>query len=284
MVNILKPKIIKAPKFISSFFKKKSNTVSLKSSDFNFKRSVAVIAHRGFSGKAPENTMSSFIKAVESGADMIELDVTLSKDGEVVVIHDKTLNRTTNTKGKVLDFNLEELKKLDAGSWFSKDFKNEKIPTLEEVLNYTKDKILVNIEIKKYSVKRLKKYDGIEEKVVNLVKKYEMEDKVLISSFNKIALKRVNEFNPNIKTALLYRLRISNRIIKTGLKNSFYSFNQGKRLFTKKGFALASKNGFRVNIYTINSEKELKKFVDIGVNGIITNYPDRLIKILDSEK
>lgn len=281
MVNIIKPRKIKAPKFISSFFKKKKINECLNSSDFEFKRKVAVIAHRGFSGIAPENTMSSFIKAVESDADMIELDVTLSKDGEVVVIHDKTLNRTTKTKGKVLDFTLEDLKKLDAGSWFSNEFKDEKIPTLDEVLAYTKDKILVNIEIKKYSVKRLKKYDGIEEKVVDLVKKYQMENQVLISSFNKTALKRVREFNPNLKIALLYRLRISNRIIKSGLKNSFYSFNQGKQLFSKKGFALASKNGFRVNIYTLNSEKELKKFVNEGVNGIITNYPDKLIKILD---
>lgn len=109
---------------------------------------IMVIAHRGFSGQAPENTLASFQKAVELGSDMIELDVRFSKDGQVVVIHDDTIDRTTNGRGKVADYTLKELKQFDAGSWFAPQFSGERIPTLKEVLELVKGKVLVNIEIK----------------------------------------------------------------------------------------------------------------------------------------
>src|SRR3972149_9393656 len=108
---------------------------------------VMVIAHRGFSGQAPENTLASFKKARELGSDMIELDVRFSKDGHMVVMHDDTLDRTTNGRGKVADYTLKELKQLDAGSWFAPQFSDERIPNLNEVLELAKGKILVNIEI-----------------------------------------------------------------------------------------------------------------------------------------
>lgn len=288
--NDKKSKFPKIPFFNFKFKQKKtkevinSNILEKDTLTSKLKHHVNVVAHRGFSGIAPENTLSAFQKAIEIGADMIEFDVTLSKDGEIIVIHDKTVNRTTNGKGKVSDLTLEELKKLDAGSWFNKNFKGESVPTLEEVLKLTKDKILLNIEIKKYSVKRFNKKGGIEEKIVQLLEKYEMCDQVLISSFNKLAIERIKYFNKNIQTAFLYRLGINKRILKLGKKLEIYSFNQGKRFFSKKVLNELNSSNIKLNIYTINSKKEMKKLVNLGVSGIITNYPDRLLEVLKEVK
>lgn len=253
----------------------------LKRKTKTYKR-VVIIAHRGFSGIAPENTIAAFKKAIDAGADMIEFDVSLSKDGIPVVIHDRTVNRTTNAKGKVEDFTIEELKKFDAGSWYKPQFKDEKIPTLEEVIQLSKGKIMLNIEIKKYSVKRSIKIDGIEDKIVKLLEKYEMTNDVLISSFSKMAIQRIKEFNPDIAVAYLYRFRINPRIIKQLDKVGIYSFNQGKRFFSKKALSDLHENGLKLNLYTINQKREMKKFVKLGVDGIITNFPNKLIEVLDS--
>src|SRR5690606_9559351 len=147
---------------------------------------VMVIAHRGFSGAAPENTLAAFRKGIEIGSDMIELDVHLSRDGELVVIHDETLERTTNGKGRVADNTLMELKDLDAGSSFAPQFSGEKIPTLIEVIELAKGRVLVNIEIKnpthqRYSITELA------EKTLREVKKAGMIDKFIFSSFNPAA-------------------------------------------------------------------------------------------------
>ena len=247
----------------------------------DYKR-VVVIAHRGFSAIAPENTLISFQKAIEIGADMIEFDVSLSKDGIPVVIHDKTLNRTTNSKGKVEDFTLEELKSFDAGSWYKPSFTGEKIPTLEEVILLAKGKIMLNIEIKKHSVKRKIKINGLEHKIVNLLEKHGMIDEVLISSFSKMAIQRIKEFNPEIPVAYLYRFGINLRLINSFDKLGIYSFNQGKRSFSKKSIQDIHLKGIKLNIYTVNQKREMKKFIKNGVDGIITNHPDKLLAVIES--
>src|SRR5690554_5799160 len=165
--------------------------------------SFLVIAHRGASAFYPENTMFAFKAAHEMGAAMIELDITLSKDGIPVIIHDEKLNRTTNGKGKVSDFTLEELKKLDAGSWFHPKFSEEKIPTLEEVLEFAQNRIALNIEIKPEAVS-LSPKEGVEEKSLELVKKYGMEKHVLFSSFHYGAVKKFRSLDAHIPTAILY--------------------------------------------------------------------------------
>lgn len=241
-----------------------------------------MIAHRGFSGIAPENTLISFKKAIEAGADMIEFDVSLSKDGIPVVIHDKTLNRTTNGKGNVSDFTLQELKKLDAGSWYKPEFKNEAIPTLEETIQLCKNKVMLNIEIKKYSVKRNVKVDGIENKVVDLLNKYDMNNDVLISSFSKLALQRIKEFNPDIAVAYLYRFGIKQKLIEKFNGLELYSFNQSKRAFSKKALKELQSQDIKLNLYTINQKREMIKFIKLGVTGIITNYPNKLIEVMEN--
>lgn len=270
--------------------KKKSGLRGLLKSPNGFKlkfrkkreyKKVMVIAHRGFSGVAPENTIASFKKAIEVNADMIELDVSLSKDNIPVVIHDQTVNRTTNGKGKVSEFTLSELKKLDAGSWFKPEFSEEKIPSLEEVIRLVKDKIMLNIEIKSYSVKKSSEQSGIEYQVVKLIEKYDIGSQVLISSFSKLAVKRIRELNPDIPVALLHRFTINKPLIKNYDNIGIYSFNQGKRFFSKKTMNLIHKTGIKLNLYTVNQEREMKKFVKFGVDGIITNYPDKLIQVMD---
>ena len=245
---------------------------------------VMVIAHRGYSGIAPENTISAFKKAIEAGADMIELDIFLSKDGEIVVFHDKNLKRTTKTKGKVKDLLLWELKELDAGSWFKPEFTGERIPTLEEVLILTKGKIMVNIEIKADAINSYKKKGGIEEKLVKLIEKYDISSEVIISSYNLLALKRIKELNPNISTALLYRFRIKKLLLKIAGENLIDAFHPGKRFLNKKTLLTTKKDDFKINVYTINQKREMKKFIKIGVDGIITNYPDRLFELLREMK
>jgi glycerophosphoryl diester phosphodiesterase len=160
--------------FIFTFF--------LKTPLLSDEKRIMVIAHRGASGYAPENTVSAFKKAIMMKADMIEFDVHLTKDGKVVLMHDKTVDRTTDGKGKVKEMTLKELKKLDAGLWFDKKFKGEKIPTLEKVLKKFKGKILFNIEIKS---------EGTEEEIVRLIKKYKLEKDVMVSSFNHQFLKKI---------------------------------------------------------------------------------------------
>lgn len=243
---------------------------------------VMVIAHRGYSGEAPENTLAAFKKAIEAGCDMLEFDIHFSKDRQIVVIHDETLERTVNAQGRVSDHTLADLKKFDAGFWFSPDFKGERIPTLQEVLNLAKGKILVNIEIKSpshgyYSVTELA------EQALKEVKKAEMLKEVIFSSFNPAALEKILEIEPRAYVAILFH-RDWNFVQEITRGKSFEVLNLRKDFLTPEKIARIKGLGFMVNVYTVNEEAELRKFVEWGVNGIITNYPGRLLNILQRKK
>ncbi len=155
-----------------------------------------VVAHRGASSLAPENTMAAVRKALELNVDIIEIDVHRSYDGELVVIHDDTVNRTTSGKGRVKDFTLDELKKLDAGRWFKLSFWGERIPTLREVLEETKDKTVLLIELKG---------ERTEVRTVELVRELGMEDQVIIQSFDFQQVQKVKQKAPEIPTMCLVR-------------------------------------------------------------------------------
>lgn len=157
-----------------------------------------IIAHRGSSKLAPENTMASFKEAFKHGATAIELDVHRTKDGHLVIMHDDTLDRTTTGRGRVGDFTLKELKELDAGSWFGPQFTGEKIPTLEEVLDWAKGKVKVDIE-----VKNSRQYPGIEQDILRIVEEKELKDDVFITSFDKSVSENIEALAPEIKTGLL---------------------------------------------------------------------------------
>ena len=239
---------------------------------------IMVIAHRGFSGAAPENTLIAFQKGIEIGSDMIELDVHLSRDGEIVVIHDETLERTTNGKGMVADHTLKELKKLDAGSSFGPQFAGEKIPTLKEVLDLAKGRVLVNIEIKNPTHQR-HSITELSEKTLREVEKAGIMDKVIYSSFNPASLDWIKGKEPRAWTAFLFH-RPWNSLRDIPVSQDYAVLNLRNIHLTREKIAEIKKSGKKINVYTVNPEEEIRQFADWGVDGIITNYPDRLVKIL----
>jgi glycerophosphoryl diester phosphodiesterase len=237
-----------------------------------------VTAHRGFSGDAPENTLAAFRKAMEVGSDMIELDVRFSKDGQVVVIHDDTLDRTTNGRGEVSDYTLRELKQLDAGSWFAPQFSGEPIPTLKEVLEFAKGKTLLNIEIKDDSPGQLKITD-LADRALQEVKKAGMAGRVIFSSFYPSSLQRIKERDPRMWVALLYHRDWASLEEVTGGR-TFSVVNLRHSFLTREKIGRIHGEGMKVNTYTVNSEEEMEQFIRWGIDGIITNHPDKLIQIL----
>jgi glycerophosphoryl diester phosphodiesterase len=242
---------------------------------------VMVIAHRGFSGEAPENTLASFQKAIAVGSDMLELDIHLSKDHEAVVIHDGTLERTTNGQGKVADLTLKELQKLDAGFRFVPQFSGERILALREVLELARERIPVNIEIKNpspgpYSIRQ------IAEQALREVRKTKMLDQVIFSSFNPLALERIQALDPGARVALLYHRDWNSLHEVTGGK--FWPvLNLRKNFLTQEKIADIHRQGMKVNTYTVDAEEEMEQFIRWKIDGIITNQPARLIKILQKK-
>ncbi|MBM4331722.1 MAG: glycerophosphodiester phosphodiesterase [Deltaproteobacteria bacterium] len=242
---------------------------------------VMVIAHRGFSGEAPENTLAAFQKAIEVGSDMLELDVHLSKDKEVVVIHDETLERTTNGQGRVADLTLKELKKLDAGFRFAPQFSGERIPALKEILELARGRLPVNIEIKnpshsQYSITELTDRALLE------VKKAGMLPEVIFSSFDPVALERIKEREPGARVALLCH-RDWILLQEVTLGKPYSVLNLRRNFLTREKIAKIHQEGMKVNVYTVDSEEEMEQFIGWGIDGIITNQPDRLIKILQKK-
>lgn len=240
-----------------------------------------VIAHRGFSGIAPENTMAAFRKAIDAGADMFELDVLLSKDGRVVVIHDDTLERTTDGEGPVSARTLEELRSLDAGSWFNPAFAGESIPTLEETLELAQDRILVNIEIKTEAVTD-EAHRGIVDKTLELVRRLEMMDQIVISSFDPRALAHARALEPDVKTASLFNAELQEDLSPEEVMAEVSSngFNLSCKQVHESIIEACHRLGRPVAVYTVNEIPEMKRVLDLGVDAIFTDYPDRLLEVL----
>lgn len=236
-----------------------------------------VIAHRGFSGRAPENTLVAVREAIAIGAHMAEIDVTLSADEHIVVIHDETLDRTTNGRGLVSDFTLAALKKLDAGSWFSPQFAGEPIPTLDEILGETHGRILLNVEIKSEAVDR-----GVTAKVVAAIRARGMVDEIVVSSFSPTALEQMREVAPEIRTAVLYNIKLQRGMdpidIVSGVGAS--GFNIRRNRLSKKMLRRCHAHEIPVAIYTVDKPRRMRKFIAKGVDAIFTNHPDRMLEIV----
>lgn len=244
------------------------------------------IAHRGFSGEYPENTMIAFEKAIEIGADMLELDVTLSKDKIPVVIHDDTIDRTSNGIGFVKDYSLEKLRELDFGSWKNKKFSNEKIPTLEDVLRLIKkSSIHLNIEIK--SSAHVKKFSKscIELQVLNLINKYKLMNRIVISSFEPNVLLRLRKISSKIQLAFLIEpdYKTGEDPVLFVRKIKAVSLNMHKSQVGTHVYNESKKFNIPIYIYTVNTSKELEKLIRIGIEGAFTNFPNKL-KILNIGK
>jgi glycerophosphoryl diester phosphodiesterase len=234
-----------------------------------------VIAHRGASGYAPENTMPAFEKALEMGAEGIELDVHLTKDGETVVIHDHTIDRTSNGTGMVGQFTLEEIKQLDFGSWFDEKFNGTTIPTLKEVLELLKGwEGLLNIEVKSGPII----YPEIEQKLIALIKQYGFEQKVIFSSFNHYSLCDIKKIDPAMDIGILYMCGLvepwiyAEHINAQALHPLFYNI-------IPELVEGCKKSGIKLNPYTIDDPKDMERIIKAEVDGIITNYPDLALKV-----
>jgi glycerophosphoryl diester phosphodiesterase len=255
-----------------------SKTDSDRGNPWRGKYPVFVTAHRGFSGRAPENTLAAFRAAIETGCDMIELDVHLSRDHRVVVIHDDTLERTTSGGGNVADLGCSELKRLDAGSWFDHRFYGERIPTLAEVLSLARGRILVNIELKKgkhfpYTMEELA------DRTLREVDQANMSDRVLFSSFDRAAIDRIGEMNPSLPVALITgKPWVTPE--KAGGGKRYPTLNCRITVLIEQNIRRALAEGIRFQAWTVNAQEEMKKAIAFGVDGIITNHPDRLIRLL----
>lgn len=242
-----------------------------------------VIAHRGASAYAPENTHSSFKKAIEMSAEMIELDIVLSKDGIPVIIHDETLDRTTNGTGAPSDYTLEELKKLDTGAWFGDKFKGEPFPTLEELLSYTKDKIAVNIEIKHEAVTDIAE-GGVVDKALEVVKKTGVENQVIFSSFDYRVMEHLEKLAPEIPKAILYEESQSGDLIPSQLVEKYKvdAFNCSYSKLSAAWLKDLKDHQIPFFIYTVNDEKMMKSLIEKGASGIFSDKPDVLKTVVDN--
>lgn len=238
-----------------------------------------IFSHRGYSGKYPENTMIAFKKALECGVDGIELDVQLTKDGEVVIIHDETIDRTTTGKGFVVDYTYEELEKFDASFKF-KDLGFNKIPTLREYFQLVKDyDIVTNVELKT----GINEYLGIEEKVWELIKEYNLEEKVIISSFNHFSVMRMKKIAPQLK----YGFLSEDWIIDAGK----YTHSHGVQCYHPRFNNLVpdvikelKKYNLEINTWTVNLEEDMRYLYSNNIDVIITNYPELAQEIKNRQR
>ena len=235
-----------------------------------------IYAHRGASGYVPENTLEAFRLAVEMGADGIELDVHLSKDGEVVVIHDHKVDRTTNGTGYVRDMTLEQLKQLDASNGME-NYKGVKIPTLAEVYDLLRDtNLTVNVEVKTDEVM----YEGIEEKCLALEKEKGMVGRTIYSSFNHYTIANFRRLDPEAKTGLLYMSGLYEPWGYAKLCKAQYIHPFFPSLMLPGLAQGCHENGIGINAWTVDSQEAMQLCLATGAN-IITNYPDVALKLRD---
>ncbi|MCM3731913.1 glycerophosphodiester phosphodiesterase [Fictibacillus nanhaiensis] len=235
---------------------------------------VETVAHRGASGYAPENTMAAFQKGVDMKADYIEIDVQQTKDGELVVIHDVTLDRTTDGTGYVKDHTLEEIRQLDAGSYFGPEFAGEKVPTFEEVLDEFRGKTGILIELKATYY-----YPGIEQKVAEALLERNMHlpsnEKIIVQSFEFESMKKMDELLPSVPVGLLTSRATD---LSEEKLNEFASYaeyvNPSKSLVNSSLVNEVHERNMGIMAWTVRKQEEVQPLLDAGVDGIITDYPD----------
>ena len=232
-----------------------------------------IIAHRGYRVKYPENTLASFKAALELGVKMIELDVMLSRDRKVVVIHDATVDRTTNGHGPVDGCTIEELKALDAGSWFQPRFAIERIPTLEEVLDYVSGRTMINIEIKPSAFEAHQPADGIESQVVELVRRNNMQASVLISSFEWKILDHIAKMEDAQAVALLSRHPADRDNLELCIRLKAFSWHPNCRELRYEQVKTMHEAGINVFPYNVDSPGEYHMVMQMHADGVITSDP-----------
>ncbi len=237
------------------------------------------LGHRGASHDAPENTLPAFRLAAQQGADGVELDVQLSKEGEVVIIHDFSVDKTTNGRGKVKEKTLAELKALDAGRHFSEQFAGTTIPTLSELFMVMGPVLLYNIELKTTSFND----QGLEAEVIRLIEDHNLQDRAMVSSFNPFALMRAYRINPKIKRGLLWapnlpfymRRQLFRNLAKPDMFHPYWEATT-PTLVNKE-----HEQGILVNVWTCNEPQAMQRMIKMGVDAIMTDRPDLLKQVLN---
>lgn len=223
-----------------------------------------VMAHRGASTEAPENTMAAFQKAIDDMADYIELDVQLTNNGEVIVMHDSNAYRTTGVDANIVNMTYKEVKTLDAGSWFSDEYVGENVPSLKEVLELTQGKIKLNIELKPAD-----NGTALAKNTVRIIEKYNMVNDCVITSFSESTLKAVKTYNQEIKVGYILSAAYGDFY---DMKNvDFFSVNAA--FLSKRTIDAIHNSGKRVYAWTVNNKESIKNLTNKGVDGIITDNP-----------
>ncbi|SRR5581483_1781778 len=237
-----------------------------------------IFAHRGASAHAPENTLASFELALAQGADAVELDAKLSADGEVVVFHDTTLDRTTDGTGRLAQKTLAELRSLDAGSFFSEKFRGEKIPLLSEVFEAVGKRLFINVELTNYSTPR----DQLVEKVCELVKKHALEDRVIFSSFLASNLKKAQRILPQVPRALL----ALGGWVGAWARSFGFAFGDYAALHpyfadvTAQQVNRVHKLKRRIHVWTVNKAEDIVRLHSWNVDGIFTDDPQLALRAM----
>lgn len=237
-----------------------------------YKSKPLILAHRGASYDAPENTIAAFRLAQSQGADGIELDTCMTRDGVPVVIHNLTLDETTDGHGAVRDLNIEQIKNLDAGSYFDNSFQKERIPTLYDAFDAIGHDMVVNVELKTISWRT----DGIEEAVWQAIQICRMERRVIVSSFNPFALRRFRKLAPQIPIGYLYAPAMPPYLrygwFMLGLPHE--ARHPQHEMIDLDYMRWARANGFRVHCWTVDDPARIRALSNLGVDAIITNRPD----------
>ena len=242
--------------------------------------SPLILCHRGAKNYAPENTLAAFKTALELGADGFELDTQLTSDGHVVVFHDKTVDRTTNGHGKLSKLSLAEVRELDAGSSFAEKFRGEKIPMLDEVFETIGKRAIINVELKNFSTP----FDNLAEKVCEVVRRHEMQKKVLFSSFLPWNLKKAGRILPDVPRGLITAKGWR------GVWGRSFGFNFGDydALHPYLGNVTAQqvhrvhKLKRKINVWVVNMEDDMRRLFNWGVDGFLTDDPQLSLRIARS--
>jgi len=230
------------------------------------------IAHRGASADFPENTLAAFAGAIAAGAGMCELDVHHTADGEIVVIHDDTIDRTSDGHGKVADLRLAQLRAFDAGSWFASSFAAERIPLLQEVFDLVQARCALNIELKA---------PGVAARVCATIRQWRAEESALISSFDANALAEVRALAPEIRLGLLTS-RMPARSLERAVLLKAAAINPAFELASAEFCARAHRQGLAIYPWTVDDPDQMRKLISAGVDGIMTNHPARLRALTES--
>lgn len=240
-----------------------------------------ILAHRGASVEAPENTLAAFELALEQGAHGVELDAKLTADGEVVVIHDPTVDRTTQGRGRVSQLTLAALQELDAGSFFSEKYNGEKIPTLAGVFEAIGDRALINVELTNYKTPR----DGLANKVCGLVKRFGLEERILFSSFLPSNLKRTRSLLPDIPRGLLALNGWPGWWARSFGFNfgDYQALHPNLRDTTPQQIARVHRLKRRVYVYTVNAVEDMRHLINWGVDGLITDNPKLAMDVISKK-